>query len=126
MFLFFQSNNAETKAISTVEPNLVEESLREGKKFMSYYVMSKYGRNLYSIFEKHHMKFSNKTILLIGIKLIDIIKKIHMVGYTYNDLKLDNILVGDCDNTPSSLSEIRIIDLGFVAKYRGKDGQHIK
>lgn len=93
---------------------------------MSYYVMSKYGRNLYSIFEKHHMKFSNKTILLIGIKLIDIIKKIHMVGYTYNDLKLDNILVGDCDNTPSSLSEIRIIDLGFVAKYRGKDGQHIK
>ena len=93
---------------------------------MSYYVMSKYGRNLYSLFEEHHMKFSNKTILLVGIKLIDIIKKIHMAGYTYNDLKLDNILVGDCDNTPTSLSEVRVIDFGFAAKYRQKDGQHIE
>ena len=72
------------------------------------------------------MKFSNKTILLIGIKLLDIIRKIHMAGYTYNDLKLDNILVGDCENSPGSLNEIRVIDFGFADKYRTKDGKHIE
>ena len=61
--------------------------------------MSKYGKNLYSIFEAHQMKFSYKTIALIAIKLVDSMKKIHMAGYTYNDLKLDNILVGDHENT---------------------------
>ena len=49
-----------------------------------------------------------------------------MAGYTYNDLKLDNILVGDCENKPSSLSEIRVIDFGFAAKFLNKDGSHIK
>ena len=109
-----------------MEPNLVEASLREGKKFMSFYIMSKYGKNLYSIFEAHLMKFSSKTIALIGIKLIDIMKKIHLAGFTYNDLKLDNILVGDFENTDKSLGEIRVIDFGFAARYRTKSGKHIE
>lgn len=126
MFLFYQSETQESEAIKTVEPNLVEASLREGKKFMSFYVMSKYGRNLYSIFEAHHMKFSVKTICLIGMKLIDVMRKIHLAGFTYNDLKLDNILVGDFENTDNSLSEIRVIDFGFAARYRTKSGKHIE
>jgi len=65
------------------------------KAFMSYYVMTKYGRNLENIFAEHNYKFSSKTIYQLGIKLLDVIEKIHDAGYTYNDLKLDNILVGD-------------------------------
>lgn len=71
------------------------------------------------------MKFSSKTIASIGIKLVEIMKKIHLAGFTYNDLKLDNILVGDHENTEKSLSEIRVIDFGFAARYRTKSGKHI-
>ena len=53
-------------------------------------------------------------------------EKVHESGYTYNDLKLDNILVGDVDQTPDKMHEIRLIDFGFAERYRDKDGNHIQ
>ena len=93
---------------------------------MSYYVMQKYGSNLYSLFERYRMQFSAKTIFQIGIQLVKILQKVHQAGFTYNDMKLDNILVGDYSGTPETLHEIRIIDFGFAAKYREANGDHIK
>ena len=43
-----------------------------------------------------------------------ILQKIHEAGYTYNDLKLDNIMVGDSLNDDFSLWKIRLIDYGFA------------
>ena len=57
--------------------------------------MPKYGKNLESLFEKYDQKFTYKTILLLGISILEIFEKVHASGYTYNDLKLDNILIGD-------------------------------
>jgi hypothetical protein len=37
---------------------------------------------------------SNESILHFGLKMIKIIEGTHKAGFTYNDLKLDNILVG--------------------------------
>ena len=65
------------------------------KPFMSFYVMPKYGRNLDSIFEQSDSLFSAKTVLMLGIKLLEILEKLHEAGYIYNDMKLDNILIGD-------------------------------
>jgi len=62
---------------------------------------------------------------MIGIKLLEIIEKIHEAGYTYNDLKLDNILVGDNSQEEHSLHEIRLVDFGFAARYMTKEGHHI-
>jgi serine/threonine protein kinase len=56
-------------------------------------------------------------------------KIIHEAGFTYNDLKLDNILVGDCKEIPNykkTLHNIRIIDFGLSKKYIGEDGQHVQ
>ena len=77
-----------------------------------------YGSNLDSIFEKHQSKFEAKTIYQIGIQILEIFEKIHYSGFTYNDLKLDNIMIGDQFNSISSLKEIRLVDFGFAAKYR--------
>lgn len=55
-----------------------------------------------------------------------ILEKVHQAGFTYNDMKLDNILVGDYLGTPETLHEIRIIDFGFAARYRDTNGDHIK
>ena len=48
--------------------------------------------------------FSEKTTLQIGISLLDSFRKIHDAGYTYNDLKLDNVLIGDAKELPNHLS----------------------
>jgi len=53
-------------------------------------------------------------------------EKIHDSGYTYNDLKLDNILVGDISQKLESMHQIRLIDFGFAERYRDKDGNHIE
>jgi len=61
----------------------------------------------------------------IGIRLIDILSKVHDAGYIYNDLKLENILVGNHKGSYSSLHEIRLCDFGFANKYIEKaTGEH--
>lgn len=82
---------------------------------MSYYVMPKYGRNLDSYFNQFNMSFSHKTIYQLGIRLIDIYERIHESGLTYNDLKLDNILVGDHKNREESMHQIELVDFGFAS-----------
>jgi serine/threonine protein kinase len=50
----------------------------------------------------------------LGIKLLEIYEKVHMAGYTYNDLKLDNILIGDKKGSSDSLGQVRLVDFGFA------------
>ena len=104
---------------------MVAESNEEGKSFMSYYVMPKFGRNLENLFHDFDCVFSDKTILQIGFRLLEIIEKIHDSGFTYNDLKLDNILIGDQSLKEKSMHKIRLIDFGFAAAYLKPDGSHI-
>ena len=54
---------------------------------------------------------------------------IHDAGYTFNDLKLDNVLVGDAKELPDyqhSLHKIRIIDFGLAKRWAQPNGEHIK
>ena len=81
---------------------------------MSYYVMQKFGRNLDSYFNQANMKFSHKTIYQLGIRLIDIFERIHDAGLIYNDLKLDNILVGDHKSREDTTYQIELVDFGFA------------
>ena len=68
-------------------------------------------------------QLSPKSVYQLGIQLLDIYQEIHSAGYTYNDLKLDNILVGDRHG--QNLNEIRLCDFGFSEKFRDKSG-HLK
>ena len=88
-----------------------------GKQFMSFYVMPKYGKNLETYFNQYNQRFRPKTILQLGIKMVEIIEKIHDAGYTYNDLKLDNILIGGYTQQERQLHEIRLVDFGFAQKF---------
>ena len=57
--------------------------------------MDKFGDSLRHVYEKFDCHFSNKTIIQIGIQIVGILEKIHKNGYIFNDLKPDNILVGN-------------------------------
>ena len=65
-----------------------------------------------------------------GIQLLNILEKIHEVGFVYNDLKLDNLLLDANVDFKSLLTtdedffariNINIIDYGFVTKYLDED-----
>jgi serine/threonine protein kinase len=57
--------------------------------------------------------------------MIELLEKIHKLGKVYNDLKLENILVGDANSSPDSLHDIRLIDFGLVSDYIDPFGSHV-
>ena len=61
----------------------------------------------------------------MGISLLDSLSIIHNAGYIYNDLKLDNLVIGDAPGSTDNLHKIRIIDYGFAKKYVDHSGVHL-
>ena len=59
-----------------------------------FYVMPRYGENLHDIFLKLDAKFNLRTIVRIASSVLNQFEKIHRIGFCYNDLKLDNLVVG--------------------------------
>ena len=95
----------------------------------SYIVQEQLGQTLESHLFARDEAFTPACCYKIGLQLLDQIKLIHETGYTFNDIKLDNILVG----YPTSLSDhkeflhkIKIIDFGLAIKYINEDGNHIE
>ena len=61
----------------------------------------------------------------VAIKIVSIFKYLHCAKRTYNDLKLQNIMINagtDLDEDP----KVFLIDFGFAKKWVKKDGkEHI-
>lgn len=111
------------QARSQVSPcSSIESVFVERKEFYAYYVMPRFGRNLEVLHAECNLTFSADTILRIGASLLDIFSDIHSAGYTYNDLKMDNILVGDATFSKTSQHMVRLVDFGFAEKFCRKDG----
>ena len=73
---------------------------------------------------KRNQAFSLKTVCQIGKRLIEMFECIHDLGLVYNDLKLDNILVGD--KNQENLHQIKMIDFGLTTPYLDANGDHVK
>ena len=53
---------------------------------------------------------------MIGIQLINLMEQVHSVGFVYNDLKPENICVGNFEeNKPTKL---KLIDFGLATSFR--------
>ena len=61
-------------------------------------------------------KFSFQTIMQIGIQMIEMIQEFHSTGYVYNDLKPENICIGEHEND-EELHILKLIDFGLCTKY---------
>lgn len=68
--------------------------------------------------------FSEKTVMQIGIQLIDKLEAMHKCGYLFNDLKPNNILVGNVDD--EDLHSIKLIDFGISKTYLDENGDHVE
>lgn len=58
-------------------------------------VMPRKGDTLFSIVNKLKCKLSIQSIVSIGLQLLGSLEKMHGLGFVHNDLKPDNVLVGD-------------------------------
>lgn len=101
------------KGISNIK--LIKDN-QSKKKVM---VMDLLGQSLETLITKHK-RFSLKTIILLAISMIDIIKQIHSCGYIHRDIKPDNFVIGY-----SNKRDLFCIDFGLAKSYINKKGEHI-
>lgn len=73
------------------------------------------GYSLQNLFEKSGKKFSLKTVLMLGISLLDRVEFVHSKHFIHRDIKPDNFAFGK----ESPFDEILyIIDFGLAKMYR--------
>jgi casein kinase I family protein HRR25 len=92
-----------------------------GKDSRNYYmVLNLLGDSLETIKEQKG-KFSLKTILQIGINVLDLLLTIHEAGLIHRDIKPDNFLLSLSDAN----KKINIIDFGLCKSYLNNE-KHIE
>lgn len=57
-------------------------------------IMTRVGKTLEHYVKNQLITIDDENINKMGIQLLKIMKDLHSIGYTYNDLKPDNICVG--------------------------------
>ncbi|CAD8065326.1 unnamed protein product [Paramecium sonneborni] len=70
---------------------------------------------------KQLKKFSLKSVLTIGIQVIQILERSHQKGVLHRDLKPENIILG----IGREISKLYLIDFGISKIYRDSQGRHI-
>ena len=73
---------------------------------MSFIIMEKLGKTLLSYMQESESPFSLKTICHLGIELLEALERMHLIGCIHNDLKLDNVLIGDHCSSKHTLGDI--------------------
>lgn len=92
------------------------------KKEENYLVMELLGKSIDKLFSMCNKKFSIKTVIEIGLQMIERIAYVHSKGYIHRDIKPGNFLIGTGDNQKL----IYIIDFGLSKPFINKEnGEHI-
>ena len=90
----------------------------------NFLIIDLLGPNLESLFEKMNNHFSIKTIIYLGIEMINIIENIHKRHIIHRDIKPENFVISLNKNTTNN--SIYLIDFGLSKRFRDpKTGEHI-
>ena len=88
-----------------------------------YFIIPKYDISLNELCLKNKDVFTLEFILKIMIGIIKALRTMHIIGYTHNDIKDNNIMI---NNIHSDEVEVVLIDYGYAKKIIDSDRNHIK
>lgn len=118
-----------------IDYGLINHEIEGEATMKAYLIMPRYGNNLEAWFEKIEFKLNRATILDLGQRLLTVFREIHSAGYAYNDLKLDNLMIGHgqkmrklkSSDESSALegASLHLVDFGYASKFM-KNKKHIK
>ena len=84
--------------------NIHCSSKSEDKKLdvKQYFIMPRLATNLEDYFHRMKCHIPEASIYSLGIKILALLECVHETGIVYNDLKLDNLMLGFTDRLPNS------------------------
>jgi casein kinase I family protein HRR25 len=93
---------------------------------LSFLIMEKLGYNLRDLLRRvSRHRFSLKTVVQIGLQLVNNLKVLHNKGFVHCDIKTENIVIGSCDFRSSESSIIYLIDFGVSHRFIDLNGDHL-
>uniref|UniRef100_A0A8C4T5I3 Serine/threonine-protein kinase VRK1 n=1 Tax=Erpetoichthys calabaricus TaxID=27687 RepID=A0A8C4T5I3_ERPCA len=90
----------------------------KGGKRYRFMVMDRFGKDLQKIFEENDRQFARKTVLQLGLRILDTLEYIHEHEYVHADIKASNLLL-DYKNP----NQVYLVDYGLAYRY-SPDGVH--
>ncbi|XP_053330653.1 serine/threonine-protein kinase VRK1 isoform X2 [Spea bombifrons] len=82
---------------------------KNGNRFM---VMDRLGKDLQKVFEETGKLFPHKTVLQLGLRVIDILEYIHEHEYVHGDIKASNLLLHH-----KHPDQVFLVDYGLTYRY---------
>nr|XP_020653612.1 serine/threonine-protein kinase VRK1 isoform X1 [Pogona vitticeps]XP_020653613.1 serine/threonine-protein kinase VRK1 isoform X1 [Pogona vitticeps] len=77
-----------------------------------FMVMDRFGKDLQKIFEERGKRFTRKTVLQLGLRILDVLEYIHEHEYVHADIKASNLLLGY-----KAPHQVYLVDYGLAFRY---------
>ncbi|XP_034286199.1 inactive serine/threonine-protein kinase VRK3 isoform X1 [Pantherophis guttatus] len=84
-----------------------------------FLVFPELGRSLQSILDDNKNKMTEKAVLQLAVRLLDVLEYLHENEYTHGDLAAENIYVN-----PADLTVVTLADFSFAFRY-SPGGKHV-
>ncbi|XP_076441731.1 uncharacterized protein LOC143280874 isoform X3 [Babylonia areolata] len=94
---------------------------QRGHRQHRFLVLQRLGFNLQKLFEQRGRSLPEKTVLAVGVRMLDALEYIHDKGYCHADIKAANILLG-FSNGKTDLNQVYLVDYGLALCYHTEDG----
>lgn len=104
-------------------PKVYDKGMIKGQPFI---VQQKLGLTINDLLIRRNEHFSLKTVITLGISMLDRLQVLHDKGFLHCDIKPDNVMIGEFKNDVQQMNTIYLIDFGISSTYLDEHGNHRK
>ena len=105
--------------VAKCKPNVGVPRLVHVSKTPTFVVMQRVGKTLLEL-SREIQRMTTKTVIMVGLKVLEGLEEVHACGYLHKDVKPDNIAVAYDPADPT----VYLIDFGLSCRYQ-RGGSHV-